>query len=248
MKVAFPVVNGAVSEIKRSTFFVAQDRFSRSNCRSWDAWTNVAHPQNDYHVLWLYKSQRKRTNREKKARDTAKEGKERRPASSPPSSSSPRAAPAQFIKHFGEYGEITDSVIIKDFKTKKIFGGGIPTVVITVDWVASAVDDLLAKGFKLELAGIQQTLKNVQISVYMMVNVIITCYFSQESTFVSKVFTDYITDGKRPSEYLLSVIPHSVAISVDTVQCRRIISVGEYVGDGMEYRRHCPMPTDYFRR
>lgn len=41
---------------------------------------------------------------------------------------------AQFIKHFGEYGEITDSVIIKDFKTKKIFGGGIPAVVITLDW------------------------------------------------------------------------------------------------------------------
>ena len=32
--------------------------------------------------------------------------------------------------------------------------------------------------------------------------------------FVGKVFTDYITDGIRPSEYLLSVIPHSVAISV----------------------------------
>lgn len=35
-----------------------------------------------------------------------------------------------------------------------------------------------------------------------------------DSTFVGKVFTDYITDGIRPSEYLLSVIPHSVAISV----------------------------------
>ena len=32
--------------------------------------------------------------------------------------------------------------------------------------------------------------------------------------FVGKLFTDYITDGIRPSEYLLSVIPHSVAISV----------------------------------
>ena len=35
-----------------------------------------------------------------------------------------------------------------------------------------------------------------------------------DRTFVGKVFTDYITDGIRPSEYLLSVIPHSVAISV----------------------------------
>ena len=32
--------------------------------------------------------------------------------------------------------------------------------------------------------------------------------------FVGKLFTDYITDGIHPSEYLLSVIPHSVAISV----------------------------------
>ena len=35
-----------------------------------------------------------------------------------------------------------------------------------------------------------------------------------DRTFVGKVFTDYITDGLLPSEYLLSVIPHSVAISV----------------------------------
>ena len=35
-----------------------------------------------------------------------------------------------------------------------------------------------------------------------------------DKTFVGKVFTDYITDGILPSEYLLSVIPHSVAISV----------------------------------
>ncbi|KAL9380807.1 hypothetical protein Peur_026464 [Populus x canadensis] len=143
---------------------------------------------------------------------------------------------AQFIKHFGEYGEITDSVIMndrktgqprgfgfvtysdpsavdqvvqdthiingkqveikrtipkgaagsKDFKTKKIIVGGIPAVMssrncllserlqnirscgttppivlvgsgfITFD-TEKAVDDLLAKGFKLELAGIQPT-------------------------------------------------------------------------------------------
>ena len=129
-----------------------------------------------------------------------------------------------------------------------------------------------------------------------------------DRTFVGKVFTDYITDGILPSECLLSVIPHSVAISVGNTKktftdgpcapkkknfplgiylqnifrrCyvntdglhpsvnvsvifhtdrifssvnssvllyRRIISVGEYVGDGMEYRRHCPMPTDLFRR
>ncbi|KAJ6855229.1 hypothetical protein NC651_040025 [Populus alba x Populus x berolinensis] len=83
-------------------------------------------------------------------------------------------------------------------------------------------------------------------------------------TFVGKVFTDYITDGILPSEYLLSVIPHSVAISVVSVifhtdrinpsvnssvfLYRRIISVGEYVGDGMAYLRHCLMPTDLFRR
>ena len=35
-----------------------------------------------------------------------------------------------------------------------------------------------------------------------------------DRTFVGKVFTDYITDGILPSEYRLSVIPHSVAISV----------------------------------
>ena len=36
--------------------------------------------------------------------------------------------------------------------------------------------------------------------------------------------------------------------AADIVQCRRRYSVGEYVGDGMEYHRHCPMPTDLFRR
>ena len=35
-----------------------------------------------------------------------------------------------------------------------------------------------------------------------------------DRTFVGKVFTDYITDGILPSEYLLSVISHSVAIAV----------------------------------
>ena len=35
-----------------------------------------------------------------------------------------------------------------------------------------------------------------------------------DRTFVGKLFTDYIADGISPSEYLLSVIPHSVAISV----------------------------------
>ena len=133
-----------------------------------------------------------------------------------------------------------------------------------------------------------------------------------DRTFIGKVFTDYITDGILPSEYLLSVIPHSVAISVGNTKktftdgfpdgpcalkkksfplgiyqrnifrrCyentdgldpsakvsvifytdrifpfvnssvllyRRIISVGEYVGDGMEYHRHYPMPTDLFRQ
>ena len=130
-----------------------------------------------------------------------------------------------------------------------------------------------------------------------------------DRTFVGKVFTDYITDGIIPSEYLLSVIPHSVAISVGNTKktftdgftdrpcapkkksfplgiyrrnifrrCyentdgldpsakvsvifytdwifssvnssinlyRRIMSVGEYVGNG---GRHCPMPTELFRR
>ena len=120
-----------------------------------------------------------------------------------------------------------------------------------------------------------------------------------DRTFVGKLFTNYIADGIIPSEYLLSVIPHSVAISVGNKKntftdgftdgpcapkkksfplgiyrrntfrrCyvntdgptpsvkvsgifhtdrifpsvnssvslyRRIISVGEYVGDGMEY-------------
>ena len=129
-----------------------------------------------------------------------------------------------------------------------------------------------------------------------------------DRTFVGKLFTDYIADGIIPSEYLLLVIPHFVAISVgntkntfndgpcapkkksfplgiyrwkifrrcyvNTDGCspsvkvsvifhtdrifpsvnssvivyQRIISVGEYVDDGMEYRRHCPMPTDLFRR
>ena len=35
-----------------------------------------------------------------------------------------------------------------------------------------------------------------------------------DRTFVGKLFTDYITNGILPSEYLLSVIPHFVAISV----------------------------------
>ena len=41
-----------------------------------------------------------------------------------------------------------------------------------------------------------------------------------DRTFVGKVFTDYITDGILPSEYLLSVIPHSVAISVGNKKTR----------------------------
>ena len=128
-----------------------------------------------------------------------------------------------------------------------------------------------------------------------------------DRTFVGKLFTDYITDGIIPSEYLLSVIPQSVSILVGNTKktftdgftdgpcapkkksfplgiyrrkifrrCyvntdglhpsvnvsvifhtdrifpsvnssvflyRRIISVGEYVGDGMEYRRHCLNPS-----
>ncbi|KAF2308462.1 hypothetical protein GH714_009800 [Hevea brasiliensis] len=152
---------------------------------------------------------------------------------------------AQFVKHFGKYGEITDSVIMKDrktgqprgfgfvtyadplvvdqviqdthiingkqveikrtipkgaigsrdFKTKKIFVGGIPTAVtedefkefftqygeviehqimrdhstnrsrgfgfITFD-SELAVDDLLAKGNKLELAGTQVEIKKAE--------------------------------------------------------------------------------------
>ncbi|XP_044502855.1 heterogeneous nuclear ribonucleoprotein 1 isoform X2 [Mangifera indica] len=154
-------------------------------------------------------------------------------------------APAQFIKHFGKYGEITDSVIMKDrktgqprgfgfvtyadpsvvdkviqedhvingkqveikrtipkgaigskdFKTKKIFVGGIPATVnedefkdffmqygevqehqimrdhstnrsrgfgfITFE-TEEAVDDLLAKGNKLELAGSQVEVKKAE--------------------------------------------------------------------------------------
>ena len=81
-----------------------------------------------------------------------------------------------------------------------------------------------------------------------------------DRTFVGKVFTDYITDGIHPSEYLLSVMPHSTflapsakvsvifytdrifpSVKSSVNLYRRIISVG----DG---GRHCPMPTELFRR
>ncbi|KAI9176559.1 hypothetical protein LWI28_004279 [Acer negundo] len=140
---------------------------------------------------------------------------------------------AQFVKHFGKYGEITDSVIMKDrktgqprgfgfvtyadasvvdkveikrtipkgamgskdFKTRKIFVGGIPSTIneeelkdffmqygevqehqIMRDHSTSrsrgfgfitfqtdqAVDDLLAKGNKVELAGAQVEIKKAE--------------------------------------------------------------------------------------
>ena len=55
------------------------------------------------------------------------------------------------------------------------------------------------------------------------------------------------TDGLHPS-VKVSMIFHTdqifLSVNSSVFLYRRIISVG----DGMEYRRHCPMPTDLFRR
>ncbi|KAL1531606.1 heterogeneous nuclear ribonucleoprotein 1-like [Salvia divinorum] len=123
----------------------------------------------------------------------------------------------QFIKYFGKYGEITDSVIMKDrstgqprgfgfvtyadssvvdrvieethiingkqveikrtiprganskdFKTKKIFVGGIPTTVDDDEFrdffsnFGESVDDLLAKGNRLDFSGTQVEIKKAE--------------------------------------------------------------------------------------